>query len=347
MAFVVPAEIGHAPYAAPVLKHLAAKFDWVQVVAIRRKLFPELSEDCWLLYCDGFGGQTGRLALSIMESFRFIEAPPKADRMISLDDWCSWRCRLRPYLLSPDIRALYRDIQHSADSLPLRDVARVGIGYVTGANDFFHLRPSQARREEIPERFLHPTVRNGRCLAGNAITNSTVEAWRRRDEPMLLLRLNRSDRLPPAVQAYLDSARGRSARETYKCRNREPWYVVPDVSIPHAFLSYMCGSKPVLVANRADCAATNSIHVVRLNGRLALSELQSRWQQPITELSCELEGHPLGGGVLKLEPREAGNVVLSRRIARTPRQEAQIADGLDVLRTWRHYGQSTRDLSVD
>ena len=79
MAFVVPAEIGHAPYAQPVLKHLAANFDRVQVLAVRRKLFPDLSEDCWLLYCDGFGGQTGRLALSIMDAFAFLEAPPKPD----------------------------------------------------------------------------------------------------------------------------------------------------------------------------------------------------------------------------------------------------------------------------
>ena len=123
--------------------------------------------------------------------------------------------------------------------------------------------------------------------------------------------------------------------------------MVPDVSVPNAFLSYMCGGKPALVANRANCVATNSIHVVKLNGTIALSELQDRWQQPITQLSCELEGHPLGGGMLKLEPREAGNVVLSRQVARTPRQEAQIAEGLDILRTWRHYGQTTPDLQVD
>ena len=152
---------------APVLKHLAAKFDWVQVVAIRRKLFPELSEDCWLLYCDGFGGQTGiAWRLSIMETFRFHETPPKAEQMIPLDEWCSWRCRLRPYLLSPtSVRCTGRSCNRP-DSLRLRDVARVGIGYVTGANDFFHLRPSEAGRANIPERFLHPTVRNGRCLAG-------------------------------------------------------------------------------------------------------------------------------------------------------------------------------------
>ena len=334
-------------YAQPVLKHLVANFKWVQIVAVRRKLFPDLSEDCWLLYCDGFGERSNRVALSVLDTFRFSHSPPNPDLFIPLQEWREWGCRLRPYLLPSSIRSMYRELVDSPDSLRLRDVARVGIGYVTGANDFFHLRPSQAEHANIPERFLHPTVRNGRFLRGRAISNSTVQAWRRRDEPILLLRLDRSDRLPQTIKKYLDSAVGKSARETYKCRNRDPWYVVPDVSVPDAFLSYMSGDTPSLVANQANCVATNSIHVVKLNGTLARSELQNRWGQPITQLSCELEGHPLGGGMLKLEPREAGNVVLSRRVSRTREQEAKITEGLNILRSWRHYGKNVPDMQVD
>ena len=134
----------------------------------------------------------------------------------------------------------------SSDTLRLGAVARVGIGYVTGANDFFHLRPSEAERAQIPERLLCPTVRNGRCLTRVAIPKATVEAWRRRDEPILLLRLEHSDSGSPGGQADLDSSPGRKARETYKCRNRDPWYVVPDVTTPDAFLSYMSGDHPCL-----------------------------------------------------------------------------------------------------
>ena len=57
MSFVVPAEIGHAPYAAPLLEYLLRRFAVVHVVAVRDKLFPDLSEDCWLLHAEGFRGQ--------------------------------------------------------------------------------------------------------------------------------------------------------------------------------------------------------------------------------------------------------------------------------------------------
>src|SRR5260370_129266 len=55
MAFLVPAEVGHAPYARPLVDFLASNFGKVLFLAVRSKLFPELSEDVWILYAEGFG----------------------------------------------------------------------------------------------------------------------------------------------------------------------------------------------------------------------------------------------------------------------------------------------------
>ena len=52
MAFVVPAAIGHAPYATPLIEYLVGHFNEIRIVAIRKRLFPRLSEDCWLLFAD-------------------------------------------------------------------------------------------------------------------------------------------------------------------------------------------------------------------------------------------------------------------------------------------------------
>lgn len=76
MAFVVPASIGHAPHAAPLIDYLVANFDAVRVVAIREKLFPHLSEDCWLLFAEGFGGSTRDIHFAPLERFRDTEVPP-------------------------------------------------------------------------------------------------------------------------------------------------------------------------------------------------------------------------------------------------------------------------------
>jgi adenine-specific DNA-methyltransferase len=337
MSFVVPAEIGHAPYARPALAYLASHFGLVHVVAIREKLFPELSEDCWLLHAEGFGGRTDLIAFSALPCFRPMGAPPPSPTSVSLDQWRLWNHRLRPWLLTSSARDLYQGVAGRAAVSRLGDVASVGIGYVTGANGFFHLRPSDAERQSIPEQVLRPAVRNGRALAGRAITRATVEAWRKQDAPMLLLDLSGCEELPSPVQHYLESEQGREARLSYKCRSRTPWYVVPDVTVPDAFLSYMSGERPSLVANRAGCVATNSVHVVRLSGAMSVAQAQRAWEQPVTRLSCEVEGHPLGGGMLKLEPGEAARVVLGPSLPDSPSDARVIEEAIATMREWRHY----------
>ena len=265
MAFVVPAEIGHAPYAAPLLEFLVSKFSHVQVVAIREKIFPELSEDCWLLYATGFGGSTDEISLSPIRSFKFMSIPPRHGVAVPVNEWRTlWNQRLRPFLIPANARDLYLAAVSYRHAKRLGDIASVGIGYVTGANEFFHLKPSHAQKLGIDGDLLLPSVRNGRMLPSGQLTADCVKGWYRSDLPMLLLKLSDSGDLPVSVKKYLESRAGRAARETYKCRNRSPWYVVPDVVVPDYFLAYMSGGKPGLVMNAAGCSCTNSLHAVRL-----------------------------------------------------------------------------------
>lgn len=335
MAFVVPAEFGHAPYAQPLLEYLLSHFADIRILAVRSKIFSDLSENVWLLFADEFGQSTDHFLFSTTEEFKFSPSPPKYGRRVTVAEWRRWNCRLRPFLLPESIQALYQDAIAGPTTFRLGNIAQVGIGYVTGANNFFHLRPSEAARAGIPETFLHPTVRNGRFLVGNAITQSIVREWRSKDEPFLLLKISDVNSLPTSVRRYLTSSSAREAQSSYKCSNRDPWYIVPDVVVPDAFLSYMSGDGPTLVANRAKCSCTNSLHTVRLRKHIRISELQSTWSHPFTKLSCEIEGHPLGGGMLKIEPREAQQVALDTRKRWTKRNLFAIEEGIFELRRWR------------
>ncbi len=336
MAFVVPAEIGHAPYARPMLAYFADNFDAVTIVPVRNKIFSDLSEDCWLLFADGYGGSTDSFRLSPMDGFGYMPSPPAHGVDVSLDEWANWNYRLRPFLLSPKALAMYRALADGDETVRLGDAARVGIGYVTGDNEFFHLRPSQAAAAGIPFTLLKETVRNGRSLPAKAVTRTVVNSWISRDKPIYLLHIPADAGLPRGVQRYLDSPAGEKAQQAYKCRNRSPWYTVPDVSAPDAFISYMSGDGPALVANHANCVCTNSLHAVRLTNGLRVSDLQRAWGDPFTRLSCELEGHPLGGGMLKLEPREASRVALLIHRQSSQRERSLIRDGIATLRRWRH-----------
>ena len=341
IAFVVPAEIGHAPYATPLLEYLASHFAVIHIVAIRSKLFPKLSEDCWLLYADGYGSSTTELRFSALPCFRRMTSPPASFITIPLVEWrTSWKRRLRPFVISSEARSIYREMVTRPQTRLLGNLAAVGIGYVSGANDFFHLRPSQVRSLDIPKRLLHPTVRNARALPTQRLTASTVAKWQRDDEQVMLLRIPKQARVPVSVERYLDSDVGHAARSAYKCRVRDPWYSVPDVQVPDFFLSYMSGREASLVRNDAACTCTNSVHAVRLREGVQHAALTSSWVSSFTSLSCEIEGHPLGGGMLKLEPREAAQIALTAPDALDKRNSTAVIDAISTLREWRHYASS-------
>ncbi|HEY1751288.1 MAG TPA: N-6 DNA methylase [Caulobacteraceae bacterium] len=340
IAFVVPAEIGHAPYAAPLLEYLAGSFRRVQVVAVREKLFPELSEDCWLLYAEGHGGTADELEFTVCERFAPSAAPPQPTLRIPLDDWRAiWGRRLRPMLLPSPVRNLYQLASVDAESHRLRDIASIRIGYVSGANDFFHLRPSEAAEWRIPREFLTPTVRNGKALPQRELAQLDVDRWLAADEPVLLLRLPSDAKLPPAVAEYLDCNAGHEARRAFKCRTRTPWWSVPDVRIPDYYLSYMSGAAPALVRNAGGASCTNSVHALQSLDERGMRAAHAAWSTPFVRLSCEVEGHPLGGGMLKLEVREAGRILFPAAALGALMLRDAIDEALTTMQRWRHRGE--------
>ena len=344
IAFVVPAEIGHAPYATPLVNYLLANFGSVHVVAIREKIFPRLSEDCWLLFAENAGCRANGIRLSKLERFDSRGMPPAVSELISVEEWrVRWDGRLRPFLLPPRIRDFYGRMTADPGSVRLGQIAQIGIGYVSGANEFFHLRPSEVQRFGIPDEFLLPTIRNSRYVTRDEINDVDIQRWIAKDEPVFLLQIPPRARVPAAVQAYLDTAEGHRARASYKCRNRNPWYTVPDVRRPAFVLTYMSGRSPALAVNRSRCTCTNALLAVDLRSGLfdngngfCGQRLSVAWGSPVGRLSCEIEGHPLGGGMLKLEPGEARNVLLAPDAMIDQRDGALLEEGVEVMRHWRH-----------
>jgi hypothetical protein len=56
------------------------------------------------------------------------------------------------------------------------------------------------------------------------------------------------------------------------------------------------------------------------------------------QLSCEIEGHPLGGGMLKLEPGEAARLIVPSVGWLSEKPGSAISEAILELRKWRHYG---------
>ncbi len=320
LGMVVPAELGHAAYARPVLEYLAGFFKQVSLITFREKLFSHLSQDVLLLLAEGWqeraesGDHFALLDLQSAADLETLQPPHAGKAALEVFSLISGREHLPLYWIPPAARELYRGLRDAPQTFRLGQLADVGIGYVTGNNDFFHLSPAQAEQWNIPPAFLKPAVRRGRILRGLRFTEADWNRAVQKNEAGFLLHLPPEAELPPGVQQYLQQGQINRVHQAYKCRVRQPWYRVPHVHRPDAFLSYMSGHTPHLVANEAGAVAPNSLHVLRLKATAPLSAkaLAALWQTSLTRLSVELEGRAMGGGMLKLEPGEAERVVMAR-----------------------------------
>ncbi len=311
LAMVMPAELGHSMYAREVLRFLAGNFRHLAVEMFRHKLFEELSQSTVLLFCEGYGEPNRAF---IVTSSNDLSGNDRQVAKVEPALIMSGRFRFTHYLVPQEVRSLYEGVAADKRVQRLGDVADVGIGYVTGANDFFHLSAEECLRLEIPKRFLRPCVLNLRGFKGLEYDLRYWRDQRSKGEKVYLLALPAcpAEDLPTSVQAYLRCGESKGLRKRYKCRIRQFWHAVPHVRIADAFLSYMSGAQPLLATNAANLVAPNTIHVLRFDpGSKPLSYAAS-WKSSLTRLSCELEGHALGGGLFKLEPSEAGNVLVVR-----------------------------------
>ncbi|MCL6527012.1 MAG: SAM-dependent methyltransferase [Thermaceae bacterium] len=315
LGMVLPMELSHAGYARAVLEHLSTRFQQVTLLTFRKRLFSNLSQDTLLLLAEhkgAFRANFRLLDLEGAESLLGLELTKANFQPLGFKN--PGGERFAGHWISPKARELYRGLRESSKTVALGELADISIGYVTGNNRYFHLSPQDVHRWGIPLAFLKPAIRRGRALTGLCLTPQDWQALLEQGEAGYLLHIPPGQPLPQEVLRYLQKGQAEGVSQTYKCRVREPWYAVPQVGIPDAFLSYMSGRLPRLVANRAQAVAPNSLHVLRLHPqtRLGSEAMAGLWQTSLTRLSAELEGHALGGGMLKIEPAEARRILVAR-----------------------------------
>ncbi len=311
LAMVLPVELAYATYAQPVIDYMRRSFRSLQILTFRRRLFRQLSEDTLLLLADGKGEPFDRLEFTELAGVETLgEAPLPPGTAIESVDPSGKMPRLAAYLLPSHVRELYSELSSTGDVSRLGSLFSLGIGYVTGDNDFFHLDRTTAQSYGIPESALQRAVRSVSDFDGLRYTESDWEAEEQVGRPNLLLRGENAE--VEQLQRYLHEGVARGVDQRYKCRVRSPWFVVPHVHVGDAFVSCMSGDRPKLVLNQVGAVAPNTLHVAKIrpgHGE-APEAIASAWRTSLTGLSCELEGHALGGGLLKLEPMEARKVLL-------------------------------------
>jgi adenine-specific DNA methylase len=332
LGFILPAELVHAAYAEPVRRFLRQNFREIVLISFRQPVFPGVQEKVVILLADGYRqGIPGRLALGEVDDAADLEA---IDAVISRAtiyepgrEPGKW---LPGFDEGPEVESLTR-LSEGRSFIPLNEIGKTGIGFVSGANHYFVLTPAEARRRGLPAESLRPCVVRARQIPGAILTPADWKILRNEgDQCLLWLPFGKLKR---AELMYVKEGETLGLQHRYKCRKRDPWYIVPGVACPHAFLTYMSGDVPRLCLNEARVAATNNLLAVRLHSVPAglRKAFVVAFHNSATLLSAERTGRSYGGGVLKLEPREADRILVPspERVRRFRGPLLNLAERLD------------------
>lgn len=306
LAMVLPAELLTVHYAEPVRQWLRRRFAAVNLVLFERLQFVDAQEKVVLVIAQGSGG---------CDAFSLYHVEDAADlrkmrlfnhlNVVPADEG-KWT----DLLLPSKRRRLFQRVNEEHFTT-LGTYGTPTLGTVTGANYYFTL--SERTRQEhglSEEQFVRISPPGTRHLRGLSFTKRDWEKLRDRGEAVWLLYPPTDDETE-ALRSYLRRGEDLRVPDAYKCQKRSPWWRPQVVPPPDLFFSYMSHRYPKLVRNSAKTSFVNSMHGLRLRTdapQAAKTALPLLALSSVTMLGAEIHGRSYGGGVLKMEPREAAKL---------------------------------------
>jgi adenine-specific DNA-methyltransferase len=327
LGLVLPAELLSVKYAAHVRRFLMERFAQVRLVMFTERVFPGVQEEVVLLMADGYGEEPGGSCelVQLRNAEELQETAGLAYRWTPEPIDGKWNASL----LSPEGLQAYSEIGGRAFTT-LEHWGDTTLGMVTGNNKYFALSPGEAGALGLPPReLLRISPPGSRHLRGLTLSGRDLGALGRAGAKTLLFRPG--DKPSGAALAYIAQGQEAEVDTAYKCRVRTPWWRVPLVKPADVLLTYMNADAFRLCQNVNRVRHLNSVHGLYLRPEyrelgarlLPLATLNS-----VTLLGGETVGRAYGGGMLKLEPKEADRLPVP-----TPAVLQAASEDLEALRS--------------
>jgi len=312
LAMVIPAELFQVNYAAEARQFLSDNYAQITIITFQRLVFADIQQEVVLLLCEKSGLPCHEIRTVELEDARALATETPATLAgcackpldHSTEKWTR-------YFLDADEIQLLRALSAHPGVILSGQVLEVDVGVVTGENAFFVLREQQVRESGLLPFTRRVVGRSGHLPGAIFQEEDWLEnASRQVPSHLLLAPKEPYEALPAVLQAYVATGEQAGYHRGYKCRIRRPWYAVPSIWNPDAFLLRQIHSYPKLIFNQARATCTDTLHRVRFCGALPGEQVVAAFLNVLTFAFAEVTGRGYGGGVLTFEPGEAERLPL-------------------------------------
>lgn len=317
LALVLPAELLQVSYAAQLRSFLTDRFARIDIVACNELFFENAEQEVVLLLADGAlvtasEDNSCRVTMTECPTLGEITKRPPASVLAAAQpktirhDQEKWL----KYFLSEREIAFMRELRNADITANLSEHASVDVGVVTGKNEFFVLTSAQVAELGL-EKYTTPLVSRSAHLKGARVNKADWKAMAAAGDRVHLLNLAPSGGKKPAgaLARYIRFGEGNEFHKGYKCSIRAPWYAVPAVWTPDAFVFRQIYDFPRVVLNQTEATSTDTIHRLTCKAGKVERVIANTYTW-LTAASAEIEGRSYGGGVLELEPTEAERLLM-------------------------------------
>lgn len=307
LGLVLPAELLTVNYAAGVREFLMRHFARVGLVMFVERVFPEVQEEVVLLLAEGFD-PTGKSGTDHCDVYQIqdvagLERFADATKWVPTSPGAKWSASA----VADSTWSAYSSLVATSAFCTLESWGDTTLGMVTGNNKYFCMSPSRARELGLNGNELVPISPPGSRHLRN-LTFTSADHIRLGQSGAATLLFRPDDGLSDAAEHYVRAGEETGVDSAYKCQVRKPWWKVPDVAPADLLLTYMNSDTARLCTNRAGARHLNSVHGIYLHPgvrRLGMDLLPLASLNTVTLLGAEVVGRAYGGGMLKMEPREA------------------------------------------
>ncbi len=183
-------------------------------------------------------------------------------------------------------------------------------GIATGANEFFHVRPSRASERQLQPNNLIDCVGGARHIRGVIFDRPDLEALRVADQPCLLWNLRR----PPseAELQYVHDGELIGLPKRYLLSKRRPWYSMERANIAPVWVGVFSRTGLKAIRNRAGVAHLTTFHGLtpHLSDPVLADALVVVLNSAYAGRAIQRTRRVFGAGLEKMEPADLLDICL-------------------------------------